>query len=291
MRIWTLIATLAIAAPAAAQQTPQSVLNELLATERTLSDVAAKLTPAEGIASLIAPDGVLMTPRGPVRGPDAALAALRGNPSNSGQRARWRSIISGLSADGQQGFTLGYLDIDGGDPARGHRRYLAYWVKGDAGWRVAALKQALRAPNEAEAAAQPPTLPAKMVEPGLSATAAHRASLIAAEKAFSGRAQKVGLAQAFQENGRPDAIHLAGPSGIAIGLAAIGKNFEQQPTGSSPLAWSADSAVVASSGDLGMTLGDIRPNSPPPEGQPAAISFFTIWYRENVSEPWRYIVE
>ena len=227
--------------PPGAQQSPQAALDGLLSAERrSLSAAAAGVSPAEGIASLIAPDGVMMTPKGPVRGPDAALAALRGNPSNSGQHARWRSIKSGNSADGQQGFTLGYLDTKGGDPARGHRRDLAYWVKGDAGWRVAALKQALRTPNEAEAAAQPPTLPVKMVEPSASAAAAHRASLIAAEKAFSDRAQKVGLGPAFQENGRPDAIHLAGPSGVAIGLAAIGKNFEQQPVGSSPLNWSAD---------------------------------------------------
>lgn len=282
---------LILAAPAAAQSSPQAALDGLLAAEKSLSEAAASKSPAEGIASVIASDGVLMTPKGPVTGPAAALAALRDNPASAGTGVHWKSIKSGISADGQHGFTIGYLDIDGGDPARAHRRYLAYWVRGDAGWRVAALKQALRQPNEVEVPTQPATLPAKLVEPAPSATAGHRASLIAAEKAFSDRAQKVGLAQAFQENGRPDAIHLAGPTGMAIGLAAIGKNFESQPAGSSPLNWSADNAFVASSGDLGVTIGDIRPNTPPPEGQPKAIPFFTIWYRDDSSQPWRYIAE
>ena len=179
----TLLApVLILAAPAPAQSSPKAALDGLLAAEKSLSDAAASKTPAEGIASLIAPDGVLMTPKGPVIGPAAALAALRDNPANAGKGVHWKSIKSGISADGQHGFTIGYLDLEGGDPARAHRRYLAYWVRGEAGWRVAALKQALRQPDEAEAAAQPATLSAKLVEPAPSATAAHRTSLIAAER-------------------------------------------------------------------------------------------------------------
>ena len=287
-----LLAPIAIlSAPVSAQQTPQAALDGLLAAERDLSAAAANKNPAEGIASLLAQDGVLMTPKGPVTGPAAALAALNGSSANTGKHAHWKSIKGGVSADGQHGFTLGYLTIEGGDPARAHRRYMAYWVRSDSGWRVAALKQGLRSAGEAEAAPQKPTLPSRIAEPRPSDAAAHRASLIAAEKAFSDRAQQVGLAQAFQENGRQDAIHLSSPTGFAIGLAAIGKNFESQPAGPSPLNWSANKAFVASSGDLGVTIGEIRSNEPPPPGQPAAVPFFTIWYRDDASKPWRYIAE
>jgi hypothetical protein len=200
------------AASAVAPQSPQAVLDGLLAEERALSDAAATLSPAEGLASLMADD-------------------------------------------------------------------------------VAALKQVLRTANDAEAPQQTPALPATLVPADPARTAEHRRTLIAAEKAFSDRAQTVGIKQSFQEYGRPDAIHLFGPTGFAIGLPAIGANHDQQPAGPATSHWSANTAVVASSGDLGVTIGSIRSNGPPPEGQPAEVPFFTIWRRDNPSQPWRYIAE
>ena len=278
-------------AGAAAAQSPKSALDELFSAERNLSQAAATMSPADGIASMIADDGLLFTRQGPVRGRQAASASLAANPANKGTHASWHSIRGGVSADGQQGFTLGYLDVDGADPATAHRRYLAYWVRQSDGWRVAALKQVIRAADEVLTSTQPAVLPAKAVAVDPAKTALHKASLIAAEKAFSDRSQTVGTAQAFQENGRPDAIHLFGPKGFAIGLKAIGENFANQPTGPATINWSADDAIVASSGDLGVTLGNIRSNGPPPEGQPASSPFFTIWMRDDPSQPWRYIAE
>jgi ketosteroid isomerase-like protein len=283
-------ALLFLAVPAAAQTAPKAALDELLATEHSLSEAAAKLSPAEGIASLIADDGLLFTRQGPIRGPASALANLAANPANKGNHASWHSLRGGVSADGQQGFTLGYLDVDGGDPATAHRRYLAYWVKGPNGWRVAAMRQLLRPVGEADAPAQPAVVPTHGLAADASKVAAYRTSLMAAEKAFSDRAQMVGLNQAFQENGRDDAIHIFGEKGLSIGLKAIGANFAQE-TGPATINWSADDAIVASSGDLGVTIGTIRPNGKPAEGQPAATPFFTIWVRENPDQPWRYIAE
>ena len=280
------------AAPVAARQSLKAALEDLLAAERGLSEAAATLSPAEGIASLMAEHGVLMTPKGPVTGRAAALSSLNENPANKGAHARWRSIRGGVSADGQQGFTLGYLDIDGGDPATARRRYLAYWVRERDAWRVAALKQVLRSAKETDDPQQPPALPDTLVRPDATRTPEYRRTLIAAEQAFSDRAQTVGIKQAFQEYGRPDAIHLFGPTGFAIGLPAIGRNHDQQQlAGPATSRWSADTAIVSSSGDLGVTIGYIRPNGPPPEGRPAQTPFFTIWRRDDASQPWRYIAE
>jgi hypothetical protein len=78
-----------------------------------------------------------------------------------------------------------------------------------------------------------------------------------------------------------------------VGAAAIGKSvgagLEGKP---SPVAWAADEGViVASSGDLGVTFGFIRPTTPPPAGQPSAIPFITIWRRPNPTAPWKYVAE
>ena len=71
-----------------------------------------------------------------------------------------------------------------------------------------------------------------------------------------------------------------------IGAAVSGDSNEP-----SPVSWSADDVLVAPSGDFGVTFGMIRPNGPPPEGQPAAIPFFTIWMRDGPDQPWRYVAE
>ncbi|MGE3870801.1 MAG: nuclear transport factor 2 family protein [Pseudorhodoplanes sp.] len=290
-RILAFLAALLFAVPAAAQS-PRAAYDELIAAERALSDAAAQLSPAEGIASMLAGDVVFMSRQGAIRGRPAALANLRDNPANSGTHARWHSIRGGVSADGLHGFTLGYLDIARGDPARAHRRYLAYWVRGAEGWRVAVFKQVLRPADEALTQAQPAALPARLIRADAALAAGHNATLIAAERAFSDRAQQVGIHRSFQEYGRPDAIHVFAP-GFAIGLAAIGAAQAAQPGSAEPatINWSADSAITASSGDLGVTIGMIRSNGAPPAGQPAASPFFTIWARDSADQPWRYIAE
>lgn len=290
----TLLSLFLLVAPAKAQPSPQAAVDELLATERALSAAAAGQPPADGMASMLAQDAIALTPQGPVQGRDAIAASWRANPVNAGTSASWRSIRGGVSADGQHGFTLGYLDIAGGDPARAHRRYLAYWVRTAEGWRVARFRQVPAQASDVAAEQQQPSLPAALVAPDPARQAEHTRSLIAAEQAFSDRAQQVGIHRSFQEYGRPDAIHLFGQTGFAIGLAAIGANQQAQggSTTSSEVRWNADSALVATSGDLGITLGTIRRNAPPPEGQPAGpFPFFTIWRRDSPDQPWRYIAE
>ena len=282
-----------IAAPLAAEPVdPKTRLDELFTTERRLAEAATKLAPAEGIASMLADDALLFTRQGVIRGRQAAQANLADNPVNRGTHASWRSIRAGISGDGKHGFTLGYLDIGGGDPATAHRRYLAYWIRGAEGWRVAALKQLLRVEGETDAPAQPAVLPQRGSAPEPDKIAAFKAGLIAAENAFSDRAQVVGIRQAFQENGRPDAVHMFHKKGIVIGLKAIGENQSgEEELGPAKIRWSASDAIAAASGDLGMTIGTIRQNGPPPEGKPAEMHFFTIWMRDGAAQPWRYIAE
>jgi hypothetical protein len=284
---WPLISLVALATAAPAAPSAQGALSELLSAEHAFSKAAAAKPPADGIGAMLGDDVILMTRGGPVRGHDAALASLAANPANKGTGASWHSIRSGVSADGQHGFTMGYLDLAGGDAALAHRRYLAYWIHGTAGWRVAAFKQAIRGADEVEIKDQGTIVPTHASTPAGDSVE----SLIAAEQSFSDRAQKVGLYQAFDEFGRQDAMHLVGKGGFAVGRAAIAENVGDPKEHSSPVKWSADSAIVAPSGDLGVTIGTIKTNAPPPEGQPGEIPFFTIWQRDSVDQPWRYIAE
>jgi len=121
-----------------------------------------------------------------------------------------------------------------------------------------------------------------------------RHDLMAAEKAFSDEAQQIGLGNAFSKFGRADAVNMGGPASpvFVVGAPAIAQLVGGTDMKASPVTWSADTAFVSSSGDLGITFGVIRRNNPP-AGTPAAPgnSFFTIWMRADSKSPWRYVAE
>ena len=270
---------------------PADVAADLLAADRAFSASAAQADLPDALAAMFDGRIVMPLPNGSFATSKAdALAALAANPANQGARAEWAPVRAGISADGQHGFTFGYMTIHkAGAPDR-QAKYLAYWVKQPEGWRVAAYKRAPK-PEGQGTAPMAPLLPAKLVapakDPALVATLG--GSLAAAEKAFSDEAQTIGLGAAFRRNGRADAMNMGREAAFRIGAEAIGGDMGSDPV--SPVSWSADGVLVASSGDLGVTWGMIRANAPPPEGQPAAIPFFTIWYRPSPSDPWRYVAE
>ena len=77
-------------------------------------------------------------------------------------------------------------------------------------------------------------------------------------------------------------------SGFTVGATAIAADVGAAVTGSG-LSWSADRAIVASSGDLGVTIGYIRSNDAAANRPPSP--FFTIWRRNATTDPWRYVAE
>jgi ketosteroid isomerase-like protein len=225
-------------------------------------------------------------------GRDAVIAAFRTSPAFAEGHASWAPIRGGISADGTQGFTYGYLSVSAGDPARRERKYLAYWVRRPEGWRVAAYRQIPRAAGEVSADMLAPSLPGFSAPPSTdpATIAAAQASLAAAESAFSDRAQNVGLRAAFREYGREDAMNMYEGAAFRVGLDAITAGFPADQS-TSPVAWATERSFVASSGDLGVSIGTIRTNAPAADGRANTFPFFTIWRRDTPDGPWRYIAE
>ncbi len=286
------------AATAVAAQSPQAAAAELITADRTYSASGAALDLASSLAAMFAPDVVMPQPEGKfARGREAAVAALAANPANSGARMEWAPVRAGVSADGQHGFTFGFTTIRRGNGPIELGRYLAYWVKSPAGWQVAAYKRTARAEGPVLRESMPPSLPDRIVPQvtDASVVSAHRAGLIAAEQGFSDLAQRVGLGAAFRETGRSDAINIgAGNSAdFVYGNGAIAQFVSAGGApNASPFTWSADDALVASSGDLGVTFGIIHQNGPAAERTaPAGFAFFTIWRRQSPQAPWKYIAE
>lgn len=288
-----LAAAFALYQPVAA---PQTVADELLAADRAFSASASKAPDlVSGLGGMFADDVVMQVPGNRlIDGRSKAIDYLRSS-DDAKARAEWTPIRGGISADGRHGFTFGYMTLHRPDGGTVPMKYMSYWVKGARGWQVAVYKRRPSVPLDSAPRMVAPALPARLQPPGDSAaTERFRASLDEAERAFSRDAQKIGIGAAFAQYGSADAVNMGGAKAAAfvIGAEAIGKMISAAyPPGASPVSWAPDhKVIVASSGDLGVTIGWIRPNAPAAD-RPAAIPFFTIWRRATPSEPWRYVAE
>jgi ketosteroid isomerase-like protein len=291
--ILTILASLALAAAS----TPQAAVDELLAADRACSAASAKTDLVSGLAAMFADDIVIPSPPGRlVEGKESVIAALRANADNARSRTEWTPVRGAISADGQHGFTAGFMTVHRPDDTALRLKYLSYWVKRPEGWRVAVFKRTRAGDAPPPAGMMTPLVPAALVPPSTDPViiARHRDSLDKAERSFSDEAQTIGLGPAFAKFGTADSLNLGGPdaAGLVVGQDSIAKlvSAGQPASGGSTLSWAPDKVIVASSGDLGVTIGMIRLNAPA-AGEPASFPFFTIWRRANASAPWRYVAE
>jgi ketosteroid isomerase-like protein len=280
-----------------AADSPKAAVDELLAADRAFSTASAKTDVVAGLTAMFADDVVMPAPNGQfAEGKAAASAALAANGDNAKSRIEWTPARGGVSADLQHGFTLGFMTLHRPDGTDAPLKYLAYWVRKPEGWRVAAYKRTRAAAAPAAMSTLDPVLPDRIVAPSkdAAAIARYKATLDEAERSFSGDARKIGLGAAFARYGSADAIHLGPPSeaGMVVGVDAVARGVAGKEPLNTPatISWGPDKSMVASSGDLGVTIGMIRPDAPA-AGQPAAFPFFTVWRRPTPDAPWRYIAE
>jgi len=294
--LFSLFALLIPALVTAQTSTPQQISDELLAADRSFSEASAKTDLITGISAMFAADVAMPAPTGVVYGAQKAIDALKANPANAGAKVAWTPARVGLSSDGRHGFTAGFMTVTRANGSVEPAKYMAYWEKQAAGWRVLAYK---RAPAREAAPAVPVgrVLPATVTRSSTDAAtvARYRDSLADAERSFSRDAQTMGIGAAFKLYGSPDAVNFGGPDtptfvfGNEAISAQVGRNA---PPNTSPVNWGPEKTVIAASGDFGVTIGYIVRNAPGPDGKiPPGQPFFTIWKRESLTAPWRYIAE
>lgn len=271
---------------------PADVAAGLLARDLAWAEASANTDVLTAVGAMLSSDPMVAVPgRGWVSGRDDFLAALGRDSTNVGARLTWAPIRGGVSADGRHGFTFGYMTQHRADSGVVPMKYLAYWVREGDDWKLLSWRRRVRAPGEVSTEILPPFLPPAALVYDSTAVDAHAASVAAAEQAFSDMAQRIGLAEAFRRSGRADAINIgpADRAGFIVGAGAIGTmvGTGEENSSASSVSWNADRSFAASSGDLGVTFGMIRPNS----GEGPSFPFFTVWARETAAEPWRYIAE
>lgn len=283
--------------PVAAQQTPQAIAQSLLETDRAFAVTASRTDMLSALSAMFADDVMMpLSQNGFAKGRPAVLVAIGAMPGSAAARASWAPIRVGISADAAHGFTFGYLTLIAPDSSRVSRKYMAYWVRNAGVWRVLAYKQG-RAPGPATSMAiMPPALPSSIVDVQHDAlrAATIRHELMRAEDSFSLEAQRIGVGNAFAALGVPDAVNMAGSTSASfiVGAQAIAKHVARGNMAASDVVWGADTAFVASSGDLGITFGVIRERAPAAGRDPGAgYPFFTIWRRAGRMAVWKYVAE
>lgn len=278
----------------APQSDPRAAVDSLLDVDRGYARAGADTTAILALEAMFAPDVFLRAPGDQLtEGKERAVEALRSNPANLQAHLTWEPVRGGISADGRHGFTYGYMEARNPDSSVTHLKYLSYWVRGAEGWKVRAYRRAPRA-GAGNPGMIAHALPTRMVAATTDSATIRRYAdeLDRAERAFSDEAQQVGVGRAFTRHGSPDAMNFGGPmdTTFVMSAAAIGggMGFDDSTTGAS-LSWAPDHVVVASSGDLGVTIGFIQQNDS--MAMPRRFPFFTVWRRDSTSARWLYVAE
>lgn len=295
-----------VAAVPAAAQAAESVaavaensagqLAELVAADKAFAAKARELPFPDAIGAMLAPDAV-MPARGAkpfLRSRGEIVAYLKANPAAAEARAEWVPVRGGISADGRQGFTAGYLTITQPDGTKQPGKYMTYWGRTADGWRALAYKRAPRPEGAVSSVFHALGLPDAAAWQGAFQRDALD-TLLDTERAFAAKAQVIGVGSAFAEYGRADAINMGAGAGYTESAAAIAAGFDPEPVPGNAIAWGPDFGIVSASGDLGVSFGRITPKQRPPGLAPdapiPASPFFTIWHRDTPTSPWRYIAE
>jgi ketosteroid isomerase-like protein len=223
-------------------------------------------------------------------GPAAARRFLERDTLNAKSRGRWVVVRLDVSADGNDGYSFGYLDFvrPNGDTLPGG--FKSYWRReADGRWRMLAFGRGPRTPGALTS--MPDSLRTATRSPRrwpMTDTLEAWRGLAATERAFSDLAA-TDVRVAFMAYAAPDGGRLDG-AGYVFGRWAIGEGFRTPPPGFAGFSWSAERGSVAKSNDLGFNLGPVLLNAPNGGAPQPGGMFFTIWRREANGE-WRWIVD
>ncbi len=258
-------------------------------------DSVAHLGFAAGLASSFTDDVVYLRGGLPiVRGRRAAAAIVAAESLSAGTAVRWQPVRAEASADGRSGYSYGYTVLSAsagaaGAPSIRVDRYISFWRREAAGWRISAYAETYGAPPPAL------TLPRAAISAVIDAPMARERGALeqvrAADTAFSALAQRVGTGRAFGDFAAENAQMFSTPGEFITGPSAIRESFG--PSGSSgALVWHPVAGEASRSGDLGFTVGNaVFTGQREDGGQVVRYSkYLTVWKKQRDGN-WRYVVD
>jgi ketosteroid isomerase-like protein len=266
----------------------------LLHADLARSDSVARLGLADGFASNFSSTVVYLRHGLPiVRGREAARAIVRAETSPSTVAVRWQPVRAEASRDGKSGYTYGYTIFSAsqpGAPSIQVDRYIAFWRREPAGWRIAGYAETYGAPPAT------PALPAEAAaavlrdEPMTPASGALDAIRVA-DTEFSRDATRFGTGEAFGRYAAEDAQIFSAPGEFITGPGAIRQSFGP-PTRQSAAAWHPVFGEISEAGDLGFTVGNAVFTSQRENATPVVrhSKYLTVWKKQR-DGTWRYVVD
>jgi ketosteroid isomerase-like protein len=274
-------ALLASAIPAAAQVDLNAARESLRAADHVLSAAAETRGLAGGLVPHLADSAYFLLPGLPLlRGRDVAAEWL-GLPSFDETRLRFEPVRVDVSADGRSGYTYGGATRSGGDGSS-PARYIAYWNREGADWKIAAFHfNASPQPVTPPPAGFFPDPPASAAAVSGVDVAAALERIMQADRDFAALAMAQNPGVAFGTFAAPDGALLGGEYGPeAIRAAFAG--------GGGTLEWGPTDGRMAASGDLGYTVGTaVRRGA---DGRVGYTKYLTVWRRQPNGE-WRWVVD
>jgi ketosteroid isomerase-like protein len=264
-----------------------ATLASLLEADARLAAHAARAGLADALLHVAADDAVVLLPGADLaEGADAvrALLARRTRPA----RTVLHRIAGGASADGERGYTYGWLEAEGGAGGAELGRWLATWRRDGPSWRVDAF---VRAPSRPPS---PGRIASLVVDrhhgiPSPGDPRRLRAEAFAADEAFAAHALAVHVAQGFG----PAFLAFADPAAVVFGAgdsAWAAGSVEETYGATEPgerLAWRPTHGAAAASGDLAWTVGAATYDL---AGAHARLKYLTVWVRQP-GGTWRWLLD
>lgn len=267
----------------------------LLRADLSRSDSVARLGYADALSNAFTSDVVYLRGGLPIlRGRTAARAVAAAESLAGPTAIRWQPVRAAVSADGRAGYSFGYAiygTVAGAAvPSLRVDRYIAFWRREAAGWRIAAYAEtygAPPAPMSIPAGAQGAVVPDTPMTHARGALEAMRS----ADADFSADAARYGTGTAFGRYAADDAQIFSGPGEFISGPEAISQSFGSNASAGG-LVWHPVAGDVAASGDLGFTVGNAVFTGKRADGAPLTrySKYLTVWKKQHDGS-WRYVVD
>ena len=268
--------------------------DELLRADMGRADSVVRLGFADGLASSFVEDIIYLRGGLPIlRGRTAARLVVAAESIGTGSTVRWQPVRAEASKDRSSGFTYGYTIYgvpQGGATSIRVDRYIAYWRKEAAGWRIAGYAETYGAPPA------PMALPAGaaagvLADVVMSRRRAPVDAIRDADAEFSLDATRLGTGEAFGRYAADDAQIFSPLGEFVTGPSAITASFSP-PAERSSFVWHPVEGEMTRSGDLGFTVGNAVFTGERENGSPVVrySKYLTVWKRQREGG-WRYVVD
>jgi ketosteroid isomerase-like protein len=277
--VWCLAAVCAVPCLAATVDR-QAALNAVVAAEKAFAKAAAEKGTRAAFLEYLAEDSVVMVPR-----PLPGRATWEGRPVRPSLLA-WFPVAADVSLAGDLGYTTGPWELrpkGKGDTNVIHGFYTTFWRKqADSSYKVL-LDGGITCPAPPASATEVKigkAVPAKAENPPQVEEARGKFTILSADRAFAKAAASRGAAAAYADFlAESSRLHREG----AVPVVSKAKILETIKAQSPKMTWAPIQARVASSGDLGYSLGNET------IGTEQGV-YLRIW-KKQADDSWRVVLD